>query len=200
MNKNDFLNALTAALAGLPQEERQKTLDYYSEIIDDAIEDGKDEQTVIAGLGSINEIAEDVINSTPISRFVKEDIRKRSISIPVIILLIIGSPVWLPLLLAFFSAAFSLYLTIWSVIAVLFVIFAALALSGAAMLIASPFLLFVRPLKAMLSFGSALFCLGLSVFMFYLSVLSAKITIKLTVFTARSIKNIFIRSGVNESK
>lgn len=33
MNKNDFLNQLTSALSGLPQEEVKKTLDYYGMIM-----------------------------------------------------------------------------------------------------------------------------------------------------------------------
>lgn len=195
MTKNEFLNKLTAALSGLPQSEMQKTMDYYSEIIDDAVEAGEDEQAVIARLGNIDDIAEKIINETPIRKFVKEDVKHYHISAPVIVLLIIGSPIWLPILISILAVLFSLYLTIWSVIVSLFAIFAALALSGVAMLIISPFLLFVRPLKAMLSFGAALACIGLSVFMFYISVLCAKMIVKLTVLTARKIKDIFIRKG-----
>ena len=35
MNKDEFLNDLRHALKGLPYEEVNKTLDYYSELIDD---------------------------------------------------------------------------------------------------------------------------------------------------------------------
>ena len=38
MNKDEFLNDLRHALKGLPYEEVNKTLDYYSELIDDAVE------------------------------------------------------------------------------------------------------------------------------------------------------------------
>ena len=40
MNKSDFLAALDEALRQLPPENRRATLDYYSEMIDDRIEDG----------------------------------------------------------------------------------------------------------------------------------------------------------------
>ncbi|MGN0107861.1 MAG: DUF1700 domain-containing protein [Hominilimicola sp.] len=198
MNKNEFLNQLTSALSGLPQEEIKKTLDYYSEIIDDAVEDGDDEQEVIARLGSIEEIAEKIINETPIRKFVKEDVKSYNMSIPVIILLIIGSPIWLSLLISVFAVVFSLYAAIWSVVAALFAVFAALALSGVALIIASPFLILVKPVEAMFSFGTALICAGISVFLFFLSVWSAKMIIKLTILTVRKIKDIFIkkRSGV----
>lgn len=39
MNKDEFLNDLRHALKGLPYEEVNKTLDYYSELIDDAVEE-----------------------------------------------------------------------------------------------------------------------------------------------------------------
>ena len=198
MNKNEFLNQITNALSGLPQEEIKKTLDYYSEIIDDAVEDGDDEQEVIARLGSIDDIAEKIINETPIRKFVKEDVKNYNMSIPVIILLIIGSPIWLSLLISALSVVFSVYAAIWTVIASLFAVFAALALSGVALIIASPFLIGVKPLEAMFSFGTALVCAGISVFFFFLSVWSAKMIIKLTVLAVRKIKDIFIkkRSGV----
>lgn len=195
MTKNDFLNKLTEALFGLPHEEVKKSIDYYSEIIDDAVEDGEAETAVIARLGSIEDIAEKIINETPLRKFVKEDVKNYNMSLPVVLLIIISSPVWLPILTAIFAVAFSLYISIWSIVASLFAVFAALALSGVSALIISPFLLFVRPLKAMLLFGTALMCIGLSVFMFYLSVWSAKMIVKLTVLIARKTKNIFIRKG-----
>lgn len=195
MNKNDFLNRLAAALAGLPQEEIKKTIDYYSEIIDDAVEEGESEQTVIARIGSIDEIAEKIINETPLSKFVKEDVKKHNISVPAIILLIVGSPIWLTILIAVCVVLFSLYLTVWSIVASFFAVFAALVLSGAALLIITPLLLTVRPLKAMLAFGMALLCAGLSVFVFYLSVWSAKMIVRFTIYSVRKIKDIFIKKG-----
>lgn len=195
MNKIDFLDNLQNALTGLPGDDMQKTIDYYSEMIDDAVEEGEDEQAVIERLGSIEDIAEKVINETPLSRFVREDMKKRNMSAEVIILLIVSSPLWLVFLVTAFAVGFSLYIAVWSVVLSFFVIFGALAISAAAMLVVSPFLLAVRPLKAMFAFGAALLCAGLSVFLFYLSVYSAKMVIKFTVFSGRNIKGIFIRKG-----
>ncbi|MCI8403982.1 MAG: DUF1700 domain-containing protein [Clostridia bacterium] len=192
MTKNEFLDKLRSALAGLPQEEIEKTIDYYCEIIDDAIEDGEDEQSVIGRMG-IEDIVEKIINETPIRKFVKEDVRRRNLSTSFIILLILGSPIWFPVLTALVTVAFSLYIVIWTLVAVLFVVFAALAVSSVAMLIMSPLLIIARPIKAMFAFGSALVCAGAAVFMFYLSVWSAKLTVKFTLLMIRSIKNNFIK-------
>lgn len=195
MNKPDFLNNLKNALTGLPHDDIQKTIDYYSEIIDDAVEDGNNEQEAIARLGNIEDIAEKVIDETPLSRFVREDVKNRNMSTAVIILLIVGSPLWLVLFVTIFAVGFSLYTAIWSVILSFFATFAALVISGAAMLIISPFLLPVRPLKAMFTSGTALICAGLSVFLFYISVWSAKAVIKFTVFLVRKAKERFIKKG-----
>lgn len=192
MTKNEFLDKLRSALAGLPQEDIEKTIDYYCEIIDDAIEDGEDEQSVIGRMG-IEDIVEKIINETPIRKFVKEDVRRRNLSTSFIILLILGSPIWFPALTALVTVAFSLYIVIWTLVAVLFVVFAALAVSSVAMLIMSPLLIIARPIKAMFAFGSALVCAGAAVFMFYLSVWSAKLTVKFTLLMIRSIKNNFIK-------
>ena len=40
MNKQEFLDALQGGLSGLPKEDLQRILDFYSEIIDDCVEDG----------------------------------------------------------------------------------------------------------------------------------------------------------------
>lgn len=195
MNKQEFLKQLTAALAGLPQEEVRKTVDYYAEMIDDAVEDGRDEAEVISGFDSMEVIAARVIDGTPIRKFVTADVKKRGLSATAIVLIIVGSPVWLPILIAMFAVALSLYLTVWSVVLSLFAVFAALAVTGAAMIILTPFLLFVRPMKALFAFGLALMSAGAAVFMFYISVWSAKLVIRFTVFLARTIKGIFIKKG-----
>ncbi|MCD8181470.1 MAG: hypothetical protein LUF26_08340 [Firmicutes bacterium] len=41
MNKSEFLSGLEDRLRGLPYEEIKKTTDYYSEMIDDAVENGE---------------------------------------------------------------------------------------------------------------------------------------------------------------
>lgn len=193
MNKQEFLKQLTNALSGLPKEEINKTVDYYAEIIDDAVEDGRDEYEVISGFDSVEEIAERVINETPIRKFVSEDVKKRHISTGAVVLIIIGSPVWLPVLAAVFAVLMSVYIAIWSVIISLFSVFAGFALSAVCMMVLTPFMLFARPVKAVLAFGLALLCAGGAVFMFYISVWCAKLIVRFTVFLARQIKNVFIR-------
>lgn len=200
MNKEEFINSLRATLSGLPTEEIEKSVDFYSEIIDDAVENGESEQEVITRLGNIEEIARKIINETPLSRVVKEKVKKKSLSTSEIVLIIALSPVWFSLAVAVLSVVVSVYVTLWSVIAALFAVFAFFALSGIALLITSPFLIASAPFKAMLDFGVALLLIGLAVFLFYLSVLCAKLIIKLTVFTVQKIKNLLVKGGADNEK
>jgi len=56
LKKNDFLKDLKRQISFLPRFEQNEVLDYYDEIITDAIENGKNEDEFIYSLGSIEEI------------------------------------------------------------------------------------------------------------------------------------------------
>ena len=100
MNKDEFLNDLRHALKGLPYEEVNKTLDYYSELIDDAVEDGADEKTFIAGLEDADTIAGRITDETSIRKLVAREVKGKRFSVPAIVLIIVGSPIWLSILIA----------------------------------------------------------------------------------------------------
>ena len=110
MNKTEFVNQLSAGLMGLSQEDIKRSMDFYTEMIDDRIEDGMPEEEAVAALGSIEEIRGKILEEIPITRIVKEKITpKRSFKAWEIILLILGSPVWLPLLLSFIVVCLIIY-------------------------------------------------------------------------------------------
>lgn len=193
MNKKDFLNSLKGALKGLPEDEITKTIDYYSELIDDAVEDGADEQSFIAELGNINTIAEKIADETPIHKLVVQEVRSKKLNAGAIILIILGSPIWLSLLAAVFAAVVSVYLAAWSVVVSLFAADIGLAATALLSIAASPFVLFENSAKALFLFGSALFCAGLAVIGFFGCVWCAKKLIQFTVFAAKKTKHKFIR-------
>ena len=56
MNKQAFIDTLTARTAGLPESERARLVAYFTEIIDDSIEDGVPEDEAVAALGSPDEL------------------------------------------------------------------------------------------------------------------------------------------------
>ena len=192
MNKENFLTELGSALAGLPEDDVEKSLEYYSEMIDDLIEDGLSEEEAVADLGPIEEIRAQIIKDTPLPKLIKERVKsKRSLNGLEITLLIVGFPIWFPLLAAAASVVFSLYVTLWSLIIVLFAVeisFAACAFAG---IVAAPLFFSLGNIpSALFLLGCGLFLAGLSVLWVFVCKWGVKFLIWLTrVF----IKSLFIR-------
>lgn len=61
MTKNEFMKKLKRRIAALPRAERNKALDYYSELIDERIEAGFTEEAATAEIGDVKAAAESVI-------------------------------------------------------------------------------------------------------------------------------------------
>lgn len=57
MNKKSFERELSAKLSGLPDDEREKILDYYDELYYEKLEKGESERDIIASFGTPAEIA-----------------------------------------------------------------------------------------------------------------------------------------------
>ena len=67
MNKQDFLFQLGEALSGLPQGDIEEQLSFYSEMIDDKVENGLSEEAAVAEIGPADRIASQAIAGTPLS-------------------------------------------------------------------------------------------------------------------------------------
>jgi len=110
MHKQEFLEQLGQALSGLPEQDRKERLAFYGEMIDDRLEEGIPEEEAVSGIGTPGEIAAQVIDETPLPRIVREKVRSgRHRSGGEILLLILGFPLWFPLLIAAFAVIFSSY-------------------------------------------------------------------------------------------
>ncbi|MBQ7459869.1 MAG: DUF4097 family beta strand repeat protein [Oscillospiraceae bacterium] len=64
MNKKEFIDELCKRLRKTPADEAERTVNYYSEAIDDRIEDGMTEEEAVAALGSIDDIVREVIGQS----------------------------------------------------------------------------------------------------------------------------------------
>jgi len=130
MNKREFLAALKKALKGLPKGEKEERLAFYSEMIDDRMEDGLPEGEAVAEIGSVEEIAAQIREELSAGKSVGEKNRpdKRR-SAWVIVLLVLGAPVWLPLLLAAAAVALALLIALAAIALAALIVLWALALS-----------------------------------------------------------------------
>lgn len=131
MNKADFLSALKARLQGLPCEESEQTLIYYNEMIDDHMEMGMTEEEAVAVLGPIDEIVAQILGDTSLFKLLHTKIKpKRALRTFEIVLIVLGSFIWLPLLIAAAAIFASVYVAIWSVAIALYAVDASLAVGA----------------------------------------------------------------------
>ena len=153
MNKTEFTEQLRMSLKGLSEADINKSVDFYEEMIEDRIEDGIPEEEAVSALGSIDEIKGKILEEIPIAKIVKEKMRpKRALRAWEIVLLIIGSPVWIPVSAALIVVALVIYLCFWIIILCLYLTDLAVFLSGFAAIVVA----FVQQN----GFNSALFLVG----------------------------------------
>ena len=117
MTKKEFLATLKRKLRGLPYADIKERLSFYSEIIDDKMEEGLTEGEAVRGIGDINEIAEQILGEVEVTT----KSGKAPASPWQIVLLIIGAPVWLPLLISFYAVMWSVAVVLWAVEAPMFI-------------------------------------------------------------------------------
>lgn len=195
MSKQEFLAQLRKELSGLPQDDVEERLTFYSEMIEDRIEEGFSEEEAVAAVGNVDEIVTQVIADTPLAKIAKERIRpKRRLTVVEIILLVLGSPIWLSIGVAAFAVILSLYVSLWAVIISLWAVFVSLAASsigGVLSCVVSAAGGNGASGIAMLAAG--IICAGLSIFLFYGCKAVTKGISMLTKKMAIGIKNCFIR-------
>ena len=195
MNKQEFLAKLKKGLSGLPQNDLEERLSFYEEMIDDRIEDGLTEEDAVNEIGNIDEIISQIISETPLTKLVKEKIKpKRTLKAWEIILLILGSPLWISLLAATFMVVLSIYLVLWSLILSLWAIELSLIACSVCIFIAGIVAMFSGNLSYSLALiGITFIFAGLSIFLFIGCKAATKGTIILTSKITRGIKNMFIK-------
>jgi len=197
MNKEIFLHQLRIRLAQLPEEEIQKRLDYYAELIDDMTEDGISEEEAVASFGDVNRVAQSIMQEVPLATLMKTKVKpKNGWSTAAIVFAVIGAPIWIPLLIAFIAVIASVYLCIWAVIVCIFAVVVSLGAVGIYLIFRMCFLLVSGIGNGLLTLGAGLFLVGLCILAF----LGAKVFVvellKGTGWFARQIKNLFIKKEV----
>lgn len=179
MNKIEFAAELERLLQDLPEEERKRSVDFYSEMIDDRMEDGESEEAAVAGLGSPRSVADGIMENAAGSIS-----RRRKIDPWMIVLAVMASPIWLPILVSAAAVVLSLFVSVWSVIlsfAAAAIGIAAGAVGGAGV---SAVMFVTQPLAdAVFILGCSIMLAGVAIFGVYASerliVLSAKGTARL---------------------
>ncbi len=195
MNKQQFLSELRARLQGLPEKEVAERMNFYSEIIDDKIEEGLSEEKAVSEIGSVEDISAQILSDIPLSKIAKEKIKpKRRLKAWEIVLLAVGSPIWLSLAVTAVAVILSLYAVLWSLVAVLWVVACAVAGCACGGVIGGAVLAFTpNALSGIALVGAGMACAGVSIFLFFGSNAATEGVIVLTKKIALGIKRSFVK-------
>lgn len=194
MRKQEFLNALREKLSGLPQADIEERITFYGEMIDDRIEEGLSEEEAVAAIGPVDKVVSQIVAETPLTKIVKEKIKpKRRMRAWEIVLLVLGFPLWFPLLVAAAAVLLSLYVVLWSLLISLWAIEVALWASALACLVGAIGLFITKqPIPAFGAIGAALILISLSIFLFFGCKAASKGVVKLTKKIAVWMKSLFM--------
>ena len=169
MNKLQFLAALRTRLMHLPSAECEERLNFYAEAIADRMEEGVGEEAAVSDLGTTDEIVAEIL-AEKASLMTEQELAciKRGGKGWRILLLSLGSPVWVSLLIIAFSVVFSLYVLLASVIISLWAAFAG-CVAGVPFGIIAAFVPGIQgnPLTGVMLVAAALALAGISILFFF---------------------------------
>lgn len=195
MNKQEYLESIRSRISAMPADDVNRFMDYYSEMIDDRVEDGLSEEEAVADMGSPDAAVEQILEDMPLTKLVKEKIKpKHELKAWEVVLIVLGSPVWIPLLIT----AAVLLLTLWIVAFALLISFYAVVLSfvvaGIGGLICTiPLFIANSTYTAVLMLGAALIGIGIAI-LFVVSVKPVTVGIfKVCKASVNGIKRMFVK-------
>lgn len=175
MTKNEYLKKLKRALRPIKRAEREKSLAYFSEVIDDRMEEGISEEAAVAEIESISEAAERIIAEAKEQGQLKE-----KLSVWEIVLIVLGFPLWFPFLLTVAIVVFTMYALVWIMIGVLFITSTALGVAGVAGLFYLFLFISSNAAAAFACLGIGLVCAGIGVALFIPALYFAKLYARAT--------------------
>lgn len=194
MTMDEYLSALESGLSQLPEEERKKQISYYEELFADMKEEGLSDAEIVEKLGNPKKAAEEILAEMPLPLLIKSRVKpKKGWTVLTVILLILGSPIWLSIAVALLAVILSVYVVIWAVVVVLFCVVLAILAAG----IFGVFLFAINLIPATVSslfvLGLGLLCLGLTAPALLGAIVVTKGICKLTGRIAKWIRSLFIR-------
>ncbi len=194
MTKYEFLEKLKSGLHGLPDKELQGSLEYYGEMIDERIESGLSEEDAVAQLGDPETVAREILLDLPLSTLIKQNYKRKSPwTAWEIVLLVLGSPLWLSLGLTAVALVFTLYALLWVVVTVLWTVDIAVGVASIASILSAFSVLLSSFPNALFNFGLGILCAGVAVVGFFGCLALTKLFYKFNIRILKQIKSMIIR-------
>lgn len=196
MKKQEFLNELRKQLAGLPKDDLDNRINFYEEMINDRMDEGLSEEEAVADIGTVDDIVKQIASETPMLRLVAEKAKpKRTLRAWEIVLIVLGFPLWLPLLIVGLVLLFVGCLLFWILVIVTYVV--EVALVGSSILGFVTFMAYLLDAGVvnLVPLGYAIIALGLAFVFIFACIGATKLTIFLHKKMFIGIKSAFIRKG-----
>ena len=195
MTKELFLSELRERLVGLPKEDIDERISFYEEIINDRMDEGKSEEEAIDDLGGVDGVVNEIAQETSLVKLVKHKIKpKRSLKGWEIALLIVCSPIWVPLALTALILCLVAYLLIWVLVIVCYTVELALCVAS----IGGPIAYFINIANGntnVIPLAVGIMSMGGAILLFFGCIGATKGTLKLSKKIITSIKKAFMRKG-----
>ncbi len=183
MTKQDFLAELSERLKELPAQDSAEALAFWGEMIDDRMEDGTEEESAVGAIGTPAAIAAQILGEVPASKRIPALKEEKQGGRPWrTLLVIIGAPLWLPLLIAAIAVILSLYISVWAILISLWA--AAISVTVCTLpLLALAVLSFIKTdaVGGLMGIGTAFISLGIGLCLLVLSLYLSKLLCRLTV-------------------
>ena len=192
MNKQEFLMRLRKGLSYMPQKDIEERLTFYSEMIDDRMEEGLSEEDAVLAVGSVDDIISQLTADVSVSK--TERTQKRRLKAWEIVLMVLGSPIWVSLLIVALAVALSLYISLWAIILSIWAVFGSFVACALGGFVAGiVFIASNEVLSGIATVGAGTACAGMSVLLFFGCRAVTKYTLLLTKKSIFIVRNRFLR-------
>ena len=202
MNRFEFISKLKSKLSNFPEVEVNDRVSFYTEMINDYLDNGLSEEEAVLKLGSIDEIAETIAEDIPLSKLAKKKLNnKNKLSTLNIVFLIIAFPLWFTLLAAGFAVIISVYAALWIIVISLWAVVVSCGATSLASLLL--FMIYLSEGNSALAFcllGASFVLLGISGLFLLLSNYLTKFVIKVPKLLFKWIKRLFIVKEVQDEE
>ena len=200
MKKREFLQHLSKRLSVLPEEEQARSIRYYNEMLEDYMEDVIPEEEAVARVGDVDAIADQILRDNasfeeaPPFEEKPKTANNRGL---IIVLAILGFPIWFSILTSFLSIVFSIISGLFGIIISLFAVPIGLAGGAVGGILMSPVLFCTgNVLKGFLSLGGGLICAALAIVSIMASIWLIKRIWRLIRWIVRKVVGLFHRKKV----
>ncbi len=177
MTKSTFIDELRGLLESLNEDECNKFISYYEEIIEDYKESGLTEQEVIEKIGSPQSIANNILSEQD---SININIPSFNSKILNMILLILGFPLWGSLLLTAVLLILSAYIIIWCIPFTTGVSSIAFFVASLVSIIGSPFMMADVLTVGIVQLGLGITSVGISILLGLVTIYLSKKFIVIT--------------------